>query len=628
MVDLGRTLLGKAAALSILTLLTTACSGGGSGGGGGNGNDPPNGPYAVATSTGFAVANRFSWSAAVGTRILAPVSELESSADLNRDGDLLDRVAMLYDAIKQTQVNVGLAIVGPILANDSHFVIQVLESAQGADLNGDGDTADSVWHIYDPFVQVGQGNPFNTRVASTPLGLTGAALDRGFVLLESEAAAGWDRNGDGDSGDLIAVALDASTFNLTFFTAFAQAPGSPLVTRDNRALVLADESQAGSDLNTDGDLLDRVLYAIDFTQSIPILNAVGGVVPRAVQNRPYALTDTSALYFVDEASDGNLDLNNDGDVLDGIAAFYDLTGGGGEVRPIATQFPSVGLAGDAGIGWATDGRYILFTVNEADQAFRDLNGDMDWFDATLAWVDPANPFIANLLPYAVAQKPMAAGSGRAMFAVSETGMGAVVGVDLNGDFDSSDDVAFVLDMQSTPSSVTNLRLACVTVEQDGLDALVAVTEAGQAATDFNGDGDLDDVLRFYFDMGESPPAQLPLGIAPTTLACFRYAEDELRIAAVMPEGQSFNYSDINEDGDETDHVLVLFGVDPSGNPPKTRPETPFVAEVANLRTDPPLILANRGFAWPGLEEMAGIDLNGDGDLFDTVLQVVVYSLPE
>ena len=253
---------------------------------------------------------------------------------------------------------------------------------------------------------------------------------------------------------------------------------------------------------------------------------------------------------------------------------------------------------------------------------------MDWFDATLAWVDPANPFIANLLPYAVAQKPMAAGGGRGMFAVSETGMGAVVGVDLNGDFDSADDIAFVIDMRPAQGIVTNLQLACVALEQDGLDAIVAVTEAGQAATDFNGDGDLDDVLRFYFDLGESPPAQLPLGIAPTTLSCFRYADDEVRIAAVMPEGQSFNYGDINQDGDENDYVLMLFGVDPSGNPPKTRPKTPFVAEVANTLSDPPLILADRGFAWPGSEQMAGIDLNGDGDLFDTVLQVVVYSLPD
>jgi hypothetical protein len=605
MVDLGRAPRSKAAALSILILLMAACSGGG--GGGDGGGDPPSGPLAVATSTGLAVSNRFSWAAAVGTRILSPVSELESATDLNRDGDLLDRVAVLYDAIKGTQVNTGLAIVGQVLANNSHFVIQVLESAQGTDLNGDGDRADSVWHIYDPFVQIGQGNPFNTRVASTPLGLPGIALDRGFVLLESEGAAGWDRNGDGDSGDAIAFTLESSNFNVTFFPSVAYATGSALVARNDRALVLADESSAGSDLNTDGDLLDRVLFAIDLTQFTPMLSPVGGIVPRAVQNRPYQLTNRAALYFIDEASDGNLDLNGDGDVLDGIAAVFDLTGGGGEVRPIATQFPSVGLAGDAGIGWATDGEYALFTVNEADQGFRDLNGDMDWFDATLAWIDPANPFIANLLPYAVAQKPMVAGDARAMFAVS---------------------VAFVLDMGSASGTVTNLKLACAALEQEGVDAIVAVSEASQAGTDFNGDGDLDDILRFYFDVGESPPARLPLGIAPTTLACFRYADDEFRIAAVMPEGQSFNYSDINEDGDEDDHVLVLFGVDPSFNPPRTRPQTPFVAEVANLLTDPPLILADRGFAWAGSEEMAGLDLNGDGDLFDTVLQVVIYSLPD
>ncbi len=71
--------------------------------------------------------------------------------DLNGDGDTSDSVLHVFDSSTSTTTNVGLAVFGEPLIDGNHVVFRVRESAQGfggTDLNGDGDTLDSVVHVF------------------------------------------------------------------------------------------------------------------------------------------------------------------------------------------------------------------------------------------------------------------------------------------------------------------------------------------------------------------------------------------------------------------------------------------------------------------------------------------------
>ena len=94
---------------------------------------------------------------AVGDRALVLVKETEE--DLNADGDLSDFVLGVYDGRTGTVFSLRLAT--SVSTNDAHLAPNeqgaalVSESAQGADLNGDGDELDQV--LYHIFLDAPQG---------------------------------------------------------------------------------------------------------------------------------------------------------------------------------------------------------------------------------------------------------------------------------------------------------------------------------------------------------------------------------------------------------------------------------------------------------------------------------------
>lgn len=72
--------------------------------------------------------------------------------DLNDDGDTLDSVAHLYDFVTGSLTNLGLAtdlsaVPTPFSLVDGKLLFRVPEVSQGgADLDGDGDTSDAILH--------------------------------------------------------------------------------------------------------------------------------------------------------------------------------------------------------------------------------------------------------------------------------------------------------------------------------------------------------------------------------------------------------------------------------------------------------------------------------------------------
>lgn len=74
------------------------------------------------------------------------VSESAQGHDLNGDGDMLDTVPFVYGVIARRARSTRLASVDCV-RSDGVMVFTVEESAQGEDLNGDGDFADQFVHV-------------------------------------------------------------------------------------------------------------------------------------------------------------------------------------------------------------------------------------------------------------------------------------------------------------------------------------------------------------------------------------------------------------------------------------------------------------------------------------------------
>ncbi len=570
-------------------------------------------------TTGLAVGLTYPNATSLGTLAYAAASEAEMGTDLNADGDLLDEVLHEVDTATGAVRPMGLAVVGRIVASDVQIAFLVSETGQaGSDFNGDGDFADFIWFVYDPARPFVPGtNPLNTAVAA-PFAGTGAGTTGGFVLLESEAAARADRNGDGDQTDIVPRAFAGAPFAVSPLLAPAHAPTTQLVARNGRVLYAASEASQGVSLNGDGDLLDFALHAIDFTPGVPTLRRIGGGAARAVANHPFALTNNAAVYFIDEASDNGIDLNNDADATDAVLAVYDLATGSGETLPFTPSIPSFAVAGATSVGIGAGGARAIVAVSEAGQK-RDLNNDFDQLDSILAWVDTTAPATLNLhATVALAARTPAIDGTRGLVAVSE-GASGFGGTDLNLDGDKADAVLFLVDTATSPGAVASLALAAAGYALSGIDALVGVDEAAQGGGDLNGNGSTADVVQFYIDLGDPVPAPRGLGIIATSGTFLRLSPQEVRIAAVLPEGQSAAYGDLNGDGDTADSALELIALNPSLSPPPFLSPTPYFAGECSAGVAQPLRTGTGTFVFPTSEAMAGADLNGDADLLDTVL---------
>lgn len=601
----------------IPALLLAACGGGG---GGGGPPPPPPPAYAKTTTTGLAVGISYPNAATIAPFVVAAVSETEMGADLNGDGDLLDDVVHEVDASTGAILPLGLAVFGRIVASDRHFAFLVNEGAQATtDLNGDGDTGDLVWFVYDPAQLLAPGtNPLNTGLAAPAGGAVGAGTTGGFVLLESEAAAGVDLDGDGDKLDVVPRAFNGTAFAVSPLLLPAAAAGTALVARNGRVLYAASEAAQGASLNGDGDQLDFALFAVDFTLGPPMKVPVGGGAARSVANHPFALTDGAAVYFIDEASENGIDLNNDGDTNDAILAVFDLATGAGETLPFTPSIPSFAVAGATAVGIGAGGTRAVFAVSEAGQK-RDINNDFDQVDSILAWVDTTAPATLYVFPaIALAARTPVVDGNRGLVVVSE-GASGFGGTDLNLDGDTADTVLFLVDMPAPPGATKSFGLAVSSYSLSGLDAFVGVDEASQGGGDLNGNGTGGDVVQFYIDLGDPAPLPRGLGIIALSRTFFRLASDEVRIAAILPEGQSGNYGDLNGDGDTNDSAVELLALDPSLVPPPFISPTPFFAGECSGGIAQPLRTGDDTFVFPTSEAMSGKDLNGDSDLADTVL---------
>jgi hypothetical protein len=239
----------------------------------------------------------------------------QANTDLNGDGDTADRVAHVWTPAGGLQnLGVNLSFWGSsstaVLAGSGAAGLNVNEAEQGStDLNGDGDALDEVAHIWSAATGL-----VNTSLALATPPAAGAG-GVGIAVSESNQG-GADLNSDGDASDVVAHAWSPTSglVNLAMAAGDSPAPAGSFV-----GLAVAESSNGGTDLNGDGDAVDRLPYAWD-----PVLGGLSQVVPMDVEivadsgtapNRWAANSRMSVL--VPESTNG-LDLNGDGDTSDHV----------------------------------------------------------------------------------------------------------------------------------------------------------------------------------------------------------------------------------------------------------------------------------------------------------------------
>jgi hypothetical protein len=237
----------------------------------------------------------------------------QQNADANGDGDSFDDVLHYYDSKSSTVRNLAFAIEGYQL-DGQHLAFGVREFRQAVtDLNGDGDTADLVLHLYDTELRTTTNLGTDTTL--------GFKLD-GDVLLAfgaSEAGQGVDLNGDGDMLDYALHVFDilsGTVLNL----AVDPSGGFQSFQLDGRFLTFGvrEAAQGGMDLNGDLDADDIVLHVFDGDSAATANLALDVTAGHQIQGGRIA-------FGVTEARQANADLNGDADTGDIVLHLANLS---------------------------------------------------------------------------------------------------------------------------------------------------------------------------------------------------------------------------------------------------------------------------------------------------------------
>lgn len=482
---------------------------------------------------GLAGSTSTGWSDERWTAFLVSEAD-QDSTDLNGDGDTFDSVLHLLDRTTSVITNLGVVARSFYVRVERGLLLfQVLEGAQGAgDLNGDGDVSgfDEVVFAYDALA----GELINTGLAVggdfTSVQLVGS---RAFLRVYESLQGATDLNGDGDASGFVLHAFDLESRAATNF-ALESLNGLALYDFGTLGAASVQEDAASGDLNGDGDTNDNVLHIFD--------GASGALIDTGQAIEPFAqlVGDRERVAaMVDELAMGQ-DLNGDGaiDSRDDVPFLYDHRTG---------TLLNLGLSTTS---MAMDFPWLALTVSELRQGALDRNGDGDPNDLVAHVVDLTTGAITNLGLASGALGPAALQGGILTTGVPERGQGG----DLNGDGDDLDLVAVHLDLLSgtrLDSAALNEFLAAPESISRAATVL-RVPEMAQGA-DLNGDGDkLDNVVHLALPCAGSATS---LGLA--VLIKSPSAQVLTASSAVIEVDEASQGVDLNDDGDLLDGVLHL-----------------------------------------------------------------------
>jgi hypothetical protein len=326
------------------------------------------------------------------------------------------------------------------------------------------------------------------------------------------------------------------------------------------------------DLNGDGDMLDDVIRYYNVSSGGTTNTTAVGYEPAIGGNIIAFLTDE---FSVDE------DLNNDTDKDDTVVRYYDVLSG------ITKN------TGEMGYDVAVDNGIITFTVSEGWLS-EDLNGDGDTDDRFIWYYDVSTEltFNATTILGAYASKD---GDIIAFETWEEWD-----GIDLNGDGDTADPVIRYYNMST--ETITNTTAVGHEVSVDG-NIIAFCTFESDVGEDLNGDGDASDRVIRYYDISS--------GILTNTADDGEFPSVEGNIIAFETYEADFG-EDLNGDGDTEDVVIRYYDISTGATI-----NTAAVGDYASVDADM--------IAFYTYESSVDEDLNGDGDKTDSVIRY--YHIP-
>jgi len=314
------------------------------------------------------------------------------------DSDTADHVLHVihfhdWDVNPAAAPPVNTGIVGAdrvLIAGDSVATISLESDEQSCPLNGDGDDEDRVLRW---FRDDGNGPVNDTSLLlALDTGLPGGAmavaeLDGAFVIQCDEAADDRDHDSDGDTDRELVAWLDPQDANPVWTfdhgtnggTAWVTATWMSELPLHTRLGVAFAESSNNADLNEDGDVLDSVPTFADLTGTPPRLGFPGferAVVP---DNAGISLANGWGFYRVDEAADGR-DLNGNGNQDDILLVRSNLTSGLSYLMGALNSLPRPAVESEPD-GTGLSGAYLF------DERIigSNLNGDSDAQDLVVRY---------------------------------------------------------------------------------------------------------------------------------------------------------------------------------------------------------------------------------------------------
>jgi cysteine-rich repeat protein len=259
--------------------------------------------------------------------------------DLNGDFDEIDRVVHLWNGASVSNLRCAATAV-----ELSETRLAALVSEEGVfDFNLDGDGDDAVAHVRSPTAAAGAtcdtSGWLNISLAGTAIGVSGDHV----AVLASEVDQAADLNGDGDTVDTVLHLVDGSTGQLhpQFVPTAAEefVLGSTLVAFRTSEGAQSSESPPDCSLNGDDDCGDAVLQVADLATGVIVSSGQAAVrceLSACDPRRPYRVSQDTVRFLTLEAQQGQ-DLNDDGDQLDLLVQVMNVQSGGTEVVAEATD---------------------------------------------------------------------------------------------------------------------------------------------------------------------------------------------------------------------------------------------------------------------------------------------------
>lgn len=505
---------------------------------------------------------------------------------------------------QNTQLSVAGIPIGARLRGDLYAFV-VPELTQNADLDGDGDVQSWVLHVIAGENGAIENLHLPVPVIGTPFQTPPFQMsDRlvAFLVVESELNAianptGTDLNGDGDVLDRVVHVYDRVTHQVhDTFLGGVSLPGGLAVEGDT-VVMAVDESAQNVDLDGDGLLT----HTVACTWTVP-----GGVVSLARPAKVHPGRSSSVgiaggrAYFLENESVSLIDKNADGDTNDSVLQEVNLA-----------TYVTTNLALDAD-DLKSSANMLAFRVGEAAQGNADRNGDGDVNDRVECLRIPRLNSTRDLRCAVKTDT-----QGRTYTTVSgflvamRVAEQAFPPVDLNGDGDTQDVVLFVHDARANLTRNTQRAVPDDThvggqpflIAGDSI--LFAGSEYYAGQTDFNGDGDaLDAVAQLYLS---STGAILDLGVAVPNAIDGGLRASSTWLTMCVGEIEQGNV-DLNANGILGDHVLFAFD----------RLSGSLTNLGISVAEEADVVLSGRDVLFTTGEYVTG-DANGDGDTSDTVV---------